>query len=287
MTARRRSQPHRFQWPLNAQQLQDIDDTFQILFDEMKRIDDEQDDPSFIPAHATTHGSSGSDPVTIAESQVVGLTADLASKVPNTRQVISGAGLTGGGDLSVDRTLAVGAGTGITVNADDVALDTASTRNTDHAAVVLTAGAGLTGGGDITASRTFAVGAGTNIASNADDVAVTPQPGAASKLLGRGDSGAGAWEVISLGSGVSMTGTTLSATGTGSNALLDGSNHTDTVAQAVSRGSLIYGNATPKWDELTVGGAGTVLSSDGTDVSWQPAGSGSGYDYCQLQSFVV
>ena len=34
----------------------------------------------------------------------------------------AGAGLTGGGDISVSRTLTVGAGTGITVNADDVAL---------------------------------------------------------------------------------------------------------------------------------------------------------------------
>jgi hypothetical protein len=36
--------------------------------------------------------------------------------------VTAGAGLTGGGDLSTDRTLTVGAGTGIAVNADDVAL---------------------------------------------------------------------------------------------------------------------------------------------------------------------
>lgn len=43
--------------------------------------------------------------------------------VINTRQVISGAGLTGGGDLSADRTLAVGAGAGISVSADAVAAD--------------------------------------------------------------------------------------------------------------------------------------------------------------------
>lgn len=38
------------------------------------------------------------------------------------RQIIAGNGLTGGGDLSADRTLNVGAGTGISVTADAVAL---------------------------------------------------------------------------------------------------------------------------------------------------------------------
>ena len=52
------------------------------------------------------------------------------------------------------------------------------------------------------------------------------------------------------------------------NALLDGVIHNDTVAQGVTRGSLIYGNATPKWDELTIGAANALLGSDGTDVSW-------------------
>lgn len=47
-----------------------------------------------------------------------------------------------------------------------------------------------------------------------------------------------------------------------------GPGHTDTVTQTVSRGSLIYGNSTPAWDELTVGAAGSLLRSDGTDVSW-------------------
>lgn len=56
-------------------------------------------------------------------------TAFVNSEISNdavlpTRSVVSGNGLTGGGDLSSDRTLAVGAGTGITVNADDVAITT-------------------------------------------------------------------------------------------------------------------------------------------------------------------
>ena len=48
--------------------------------------------------------------------------ADLSDGVPNSRTITAGSGLTGGGDLSDNRTLAVGAGTGITVNADDVAI---------------------------------------------------------------------------------------------------------------------------------------------------------------------
>ena len=50
--------------------------------------------------------------------------------------------------------------------------------------------------------------------------------------------------------------------------ILDGSVHQDSVADGVTRGSLIYGNATPKWDELVIGAAGAALVSDGTDASW-------------------
>src|SRR3990172_5955184 len=53
--------------------------------------------------------------------------------------------------------------------------------------------------------------------------------------------------------------------------VLDASKHTDSVAQTVTRGSLIYGNSTPKWDELVVGAANSVLWTDGTDVSWSAA----------------
>jgi hypothetical protein len=46
--------------------------------------------------------------------------------------------------------------------------------------------------------------------------------------------------------------------------------HPDTVVNSPTRGSLIYGNATPAWDELPVGGIGTYLVADGTDASWAP-----------------
>ena len=85
------------------------------------------------------------------------------------RSITAGAGLTGDA-TSGDVTIAVGAGTGISVNANDVQLDLIHTRNVAHDSIDLTAGAGLTGGGAIDASRTFAVGAGTGITVNANDI---------------------------------------------------------------------------------------------------------------------
>jgi hypothetical protein len=161
-----------------------------------------------------TPGLTGSDP-DIYERMDAADFVTASGGVPATREIISGAGLTGGGTLAADRTLAVGAGAGISVNADDVALDTASTRNTDHMSVTLTAGAGLTGGGDISASRSFAVGAGTGIAVNADDVAldtastrntdhasVTLTAGAG--LTGGGDISASRSFAVGAGTGITV-----------------------------------------------------------------------------------
>lgn len=50
--------------------------------------------------------------------------------------------------------------------------------------------------------------------------------------------------------------------------LLDGVVHPDTIAQTVTRGAIVYGNATPKWASLTVGSVDQILQTDGTDISW-------------------
>lgn len=50
----------------------------------------------------------------------------ISDATPSSRTVTAGAGLTGGGDLSANRTLDVGAGLGITVAADSVAVDFAA-----------------------------------------------------------------------------------------------------------------------------------------------------------------
>jgi hypothetical protein len=48
-----------------------------------------------------------------------------------------------------------------------------------------------------------------------------------------------------------------------------GSSHTDTTSATVVRGALITGQGgTPTWSMLTLGSAGTMLRSDGTDVAW-------------------
>ncbi len=63
--------------------------------------------------HAATH-SNGVDNVTLAESQITNLVTDLAAKTPTSRTITAGDGLSGGGDLSANRSLAVDATVGRT-----------------------------------------------------------------------------------------------------------------------------------------------------------------------------
>lgn len=55
--------------------------------------------------------------------------------------------------------------------------------------------------------------------------------------------------------------------GGGAHALLSAT-HTDVVASAPVRGSLIVGNATPAWARLALGASGRFLRSNGTDAIW-------------------
>ena len=61
--------------------------------------------------------------------------------------------------------------------------------------------------------------------------------------------------------------------GGGTNALLDGATHTDTVANTPTRGDIIVANASGKWDGVAAGASGQVFISDGTDPSWSDPGA--------------
>jgi len=175
--------------------------------------------------------------------------------VPVTRLITSGAGLTGGGTLAADRTLAVGAGTGITVNADDVAVDTSVVA---VAARQIISGGGLTGGGTLAADRTLAVGAGTGITVNADDVAID-------------QSAALAW--------------------TGAQAFVASDNATNTVLRSVTIRRMTTATAA---QNLGAGlafevedAAGNAQAAGYLDVAWQDAANGSEDSYADLRLFVA
>ena len=76
----------------------------------------------------------------ITEAQVTGLTAALALKADANIQIAAGAGLTGGGDLSENRTInVVSADDGITVNDDNIKLNIVNDLTTTSATRALSA----------------------------------------------------------------------------------------------------------------------------------------------------
>ena len=66
--------------------------------------------------------------------------------------------------------------------------------------------------------------------------------------------------------GLTIGATALTATGTEINQL-----------SAITRGSILYGDASGATARLAKGAADTVLTSDGTDISWAAASAGGGY----------
>ena len=138
-------------------------------------------------------------------SNITGSAASATNATNVSRQIIAGNGLTGGGTLNANRTLNVGAGSGISVAADTVAVDSTVVRtsgnqtiggtktftnliigsfsgnvsgnadsatNATNVSRQIIAGNGLTGGGVLNADRTINVGAGDGISVAADTVAV-------------------------------------------------------------------------------------------------------------------
>lgn len=95
---------------------------------------------------------------TTAGTVAAGNDSRIVGAVQDTRQILAGTGLTGGGTLAADRTLTVAYGTSSTTAA--VGNDTRITGAVQNTRQVL-AGTGLTGGGDLSADRTLTVAYGS------------------------------------------------------------------------------------------------------------------------------
>jgi len=171
------------------------------LSTEQTNIDNLQTDSGSFSTRITTAESELSNTLFSSSAQVDhdSTTNFVANEHINHSSVTitAGSGLTGGGDITTTRTINVGAGDGISVAADSVAVDATVLRTTgdsivsasaqithdsttgfvanehiDHSSVSITAGSGLTGGGTIAASRTIDIGAGTGIDVAADAISV-------------------------------------------------------------------------------------------------------------------
>ena len=79
----------------------------------------------------------------------------------------AGAGLTGGGTIAATRTLAVGAGTGVTVNANDVAIGQAVATDSDVEFATITTTGNITVQGDIIAENYIVSSSVTHLTSSA------------------------------------------------------------------------------------------------------------------------
>lgn len=115
------------------------------------------------------------------ESQQTVLISDLDTL--EATSITAGGGLTGTGTLASGPTIAIGAGTGITVNADTIQTNDSAIvhdnlsgytadRHVLHAGVSIIAGTGLTGGGNISTSSTLNVVGGNGITANANDIEI-------------------------------------------------------------------------------------------------------------------
>lgn len=153
----------------------------------------------------------------------------LSGYTPNTRAVNTGTGLTGGGNLTADRTIALTSGAQASLALADTAVQPAALSGYVPTSRTVTAGTGLTGGGDLTANRSIALSAGSQAALAEAETSVQSVVAGGNVSIDNtdprnpiisatGGGGGGGGTVLSVGlsgpTGFTVSGSPVTATGT-------------------------------------------------------------------------
>lgn len=218
----------------------------------------------------------------------------LASRALSSRQIITGTGLTGGGDLSADRTLAVvyGSSAGTAAQGNDSRLsDTRTPTDSSVTDAKVAAGAAIAESKLALASdaaagtasrRTLGTGALQAAAGNHThaDVPTTRQVIAGTGLTGGGALSADVTLAVAYGTGAGTA-------AQGNDSRITGALQ---ASVATTKGDLLVATASATIARLGVGTDGQVLTADSTQASgvkWAAAAGGGGADATTTSKGIV